>query len=983
LKINCAQASLLSQLSLAIGLVFASPAVLAAPKIIDINMASQPLNQTLNELARQSNMTLLFDGELTKNLTSPAISGPVTLRDALFQALNNTGLHAEIKGNIIMLHIKPEHTATQIGTLRVQGAMPAPGMFNEEDIDTADLPYVKMKSTVHVSGKNIERFRGTSPADILKGVPGVQVGEARNGGAIDVNIRGVQGQNRVPVVIDGSVQSTNVYRGYAGVADRSYLDPDFISDIKIEKGPTLTAQGSGAIGGVVSMETLKTTDILLEGERSGLRMRGGIQSNSLDAPKEFAPTPRTDSPNLWDSDADFASLAYAVKEERFELVVALAYRDQGNYFAGTKGRGNYFEQKERTRWVEKDGKWESEDYIEEVEGISRFFKAGDEVLNTSSATQSALFKSTFHITDEQAIEMGYRYFESDYGEIMSSQIYRNSGDTLPQWKESNQNIDTYTLRYKYKPQDSQYINLKANLWHTDTNSLAYNGSVFTNPRQDAPSPDQHDCESCVDVLYRADTQAQRTGFDISNHSKFNSDIGLITLDYGFSWQHENIGPGSSVKYSTEDLLFNRLHRDGTRDEKSVFISAKWAAKDWLSFELGGRYQKFKTEEHNTTSRQQHIKYKEVRLLGDNGFPFGSVSWFQDENGEYSDITDPRVTGDGNVYMWGTTNYPSISEVNYVDSRVLDNEHKQYIDEFIQFPGTSKSNSGFTPTFAINIQLAPFATMYVNHSQGLRMPSMMESTRGWSVSSKVLDVEPEHAKNWELGLNLIKDSLLVEGDKSRFKIAIFDNTINNFITRRPLDKKEHDVSDTDIGLAMSNAEKYQLRGIELQSTFDMGIFYADLSATYYTKTTVCDSYFNKYINEGGYWKDIEIPNCSETGFSGMYVSNQIPPKKSATLNLGSRLLNDTLDFGLRATYVGEPVSNVDQEDFWVNYFGSATYIPTKQHTLIDLYASYKITEQVEVKFNIDNLTDRYYFDAHTLSLMPAPGRTVRLSLGAYF
>jgi hemoglobin/transferrin/lactoferrin receptor protein len=52
-------------------------------------------------------------------------------------------------------------------------------------------------------------------------------------------------------------------------------------------------------------------------------------------------------------------------------------------------------------------------------------------------------------------------------------------------------------------------------------------------------------------------------------------------------------------------------------------------------------------------------------------------------------------------------------------------------------------------------------------------------------------------------------------------------------------------------------------------------------------------------------------------------------------------------------------------------------------LVDLFASYKINADTRVDMSIDNATDRYYIDPLSLSLMPGPGRTVRLSLGMKF
>ena len=55
------------------------------------------------------------------------------------------------------------------------------------------------------------------------------------------------------------------------------------------------------------------------------------------------------------------------------------------------------------------------------------------------------------------------------------------------------------------------------------------------------------------------------------------------------------------------------------------------------------------------------------------------------------------------------------------------------------------------------------------------------------------------------------------------------------------------------------------------------------------------------------------------------------------------------------------------------------VPWHAYRLVDLYASWQHSEQLSVDFNIDNATDQYYLDALSLGMVPAPGRTARLSL----
>jgi len=973
----------LSTVALAISIGLAMPAM-ANTNVMMLDIKPQPLEMTLNQLASESNMTLIFEPELVDSLNAPELQGPATVRDALNQVLQNTGITATIEGNsIILKKLDSSKSSTDLAALSVVGGYVAPGMFDEDSVAAEDLPYLKTSSNVQLDSQYVEQFRGTSAGDMLKGIPGVEVGESRNGGAIDVNIRGVQGQNRVPVVIDGSIQSNTVYRGYAGVSDRAYIDPDLISTVSIDKGPANNAQGMGAVGGVVVMETLKTADILRDGEHHGVRLKVGMQSNSIDAQDKFAAIPRTDAPSLVASDGEFANIAYATEQDGFDLVLAASRRDIGNYFAGEKGREDYFYDEEKSRWNEVDGAWVEEKYTEVNEGIARFYKPGEEVLNTANKSTSLLIKPTLKINADSKLELSYRKYQAEYGEIMASQIFRNDGDTLMQWKPSKQSIDSYSARYKYaSPTNPLLHNLNINLWHTETDSAAYNGFAFGNPLEGKEPPAGYECESCIDVYYLAKTASLRSGFDISNQSIFNSErFGTTTLDYGYSFQKESVGKGDGVKYSQDDIQNNRTHRDGDRYESSVFLQAKWSPIDWLSLELGGRYSWFKVHDNNANWVEDTKKYKNITLFGDDGSSLGDVRWFRDENGEYSDITDPRLTGVGMVEKWGEE--PSdISSINFESSYVGGYEYGLSLGTFTVGDKMSRKHDGFAPNIALNMQLNESWLAYARYSEALRMPSIMESTLGWSVSRRIFDVDPERAKNKEIGLSYLNDEL-VDDLVLRAKVVYFDNQIKNYITRRSVDKEL--IESTDVSLAIGNSDSFNTSGIELQTRLEYGNFYGDVSATYYTEAKLCDAELAQSFLDNPMisWKKVDIPNCSSSGFSGMYVSNHIPPKKSVAAILGFKWLNGAGDIGMRMTYTGAPDTSYDRQSSWQNYHGTAPHIPTEAYTLVDIYARYAITDNMDVNFNIANLTNEFYLDALALSLMPGPGRTSRLTFTAHF
>ncbi len=144
--------------------------------------------------------------------------------------------------------------------------------------ESVDAPYSTAAPTNYISGENIERFRGSSPADMFRGTPGVMSGEARNGaGSIDVNVRGMQGLGRVTVKVDDAENQVTVYQGYQGISNRTFVDPDLLAGIGIIKGSDAASSG---IAGTVAMRTLDAADIVKPGNTFGFRAKGGLGGNT-------------------------------------------------------------------------------------------------------------------------------------------------------------------------------------------------------------------------------------------------------------------------------------------------------------------------------------------------------------------------------------------------------------------------------------------------------------------------------------------------------------------------------------------------------------------------------------------------------------------------------------------------------------------------------------------------------------------------------
>lgn len=266
-------------------------------------------------------------------------------------------------------------------------------------------------------------------------------GDARNSGALDVNIRGIQGPGRVPVSIDGGEQALTVWRGYNGVSNRNYIDPNLIGGIQVIKGPGLVRDVHSGIGGALVIKTIDVDDVVAAGERFGgeLKIEGGSNAVAPRLPRLHTgedyrtvpgfPQGSPNSPyddrtlvvpvksrsgnNPFDGEDQAWRLALGVRGDNVDLMAAYAWRKRGNYFSGTQGSA-YYEQDQREQF-----EYQGIDYITT---LARYFKPGDEVPNTSSEQESWLVKGSWQINDDQQLKATWRRTLSHYGEIMPSRI---------------------------------------------------------------------------------------------------------------------------------------------------------------------------------------------------------------------------------------------------------------------------------------------------------------------------------------------------------------------------------------------------------------------------------------------------------------------------------------------------------------------------------------------------------------------------------
>ena len=123
-----------------------------------------------------------------------------------------------------------------------------------------------------VSQDDIARQQATSVPQVINYLPNVTLTGGPREQVQGVNIRGLGG-NRVLQLIDGVRQNFE-----SGHRPTYFLDPSLLKNVEVLRGPSSSLWGSGALGGVVSQNTIHAAD-LLDGDNLGGFVKQGYKSN--------------------------------------------------------------------------------------------------------------------------------------------------------------------------------------------------------------------------------------------------------------------------------------------------------------------------------------------------------------------------------------------------------------------------------------------------------------------------------------------------------------------------------------------------------------------------------------------------------------------------------------------------------------------------------------------------------------------------------
>ncbi len=197
-----------------------------------------------------------------------------------------------------------------------------------------------------------------------------------------------------------------------------------------------------------------------------------------------------------------------------------------------------------------------------------------------------------------------------------------------------------------------------------------------------------------------------------------------------------------------------------------------------------------------------------------------------------------------------------------------------------------------------------------------------------------DLRPESAVNAEIGMRH-------EAGPFSLSATLFHNRIKDYIG--------YSTDPRDGQLRWVNLDGTStMKGLELETRYDTGRFFGGLSMT------VADT------------------TKPQTAIPGMISTSGTLPDDYATLDLGARWIDGALTTGARLRHTGKAET----------FAGSPTPVAIKANTLIDLYADWQVSDDLQLYAHVENLTDRYFQTANAAFTeatgnLGGRGRTIKI------
>ncbi|MBV6662538.1 TonB-dependent hemoglobin/transferrin/lactoferrin family receptor [Pseudomonas yamanorum] len=415
-----------------------------------------------------------------------------------------------------------------------------------------------------------------------------------------------------------------------------------------------------------------------------------------------------------------------------------------------------------------------------------------------------------------------------------------------------------------------------------------------------------------DVTYQTDTY----GVQAQNTSTFAlSELSVLKANYGLEFFYDKVRPDSNQPVEAGSAVdasaLESITPKGDRAMGSLFGRLDYDYDDWLNLNAGLRYDRY-------------------RLRGETGL-------------------------NTRTFIIGTTRQIGVPVAYDVD----------------------REEGHFSPTFGLSVKPGvDWLQLFATYGKGWRPPAVTETLvsgrpHGGGSESILPNpyLKPEKSTAWEVGFNVLKQDLLLEGDRVGVKVSYFNTRVDDF-SYMALGVQPPGYGIANIGNAayVNNLETTRFRGLEYQLDYDAGFAYGQVN---YTRMLGSNKFCSNTAWLGGVTKiqsrpgnrrpvDAMVPDNvanAAVGCNAILGSSEHMPMDRGTATLGARFFERKLDVGVRARY---------SAGYYVKGGVGVTTSQTgvypadwKPYTVYDLYSSYRATDQLTLRLAMENVTDRAY------------------------
>ena len=261
------------------------------------------------------------------------------------------------------------------------------------------------------------------------------------------------------------------------------------------------------------------------------------------------------------------------------------------------------------------------------------------------------------------------------------------------------------------------------------------------------------------------------------------------------------------------------------------------------------------------------------------------------------------------------------------------------------------DKAFNPSATLSAQVTPWLQPFVSWSHSSRAPNVQEvffANEGGASMNPFL--KPEKAETWEAGFNVNKKGLLLEQDSFHLKALAYHTRIKDYITSESFmlcysGQLCHDLENSfggfNANVYVNTTSPVTTKGYEIEAGYDVGFAYANLS-------------WSKQQTD-------QPTSIASTIYTFAYSDMSDLPESYATLDIGGRLFDQKVTLGSLVKFTGKS-KRLSTEGISTDTNSVPKEKMPNIPTVIDLYSSWQMTDNVLLRFSVQNVTNRDYAEA---------------------